>query len=75
VQLRDTKIVSTKCHYNREANEIELHPKDKNGDDGRTVSSYAHLSVTPSESTALHKMVEKLVALSSITTHFFSRHD
>jgi len=42
------------------------------------VSSYAHLSVTPSESTALHKMVEMFVALFIITipeVPFFSRHD
>ena len=39
VQLRDTKILSTKPHYNREATEIKLHPKDTNSDDGRIMCS------------------------------------
>jgi hypothetical protein len=33
VQLQDTKILSTKPHYNREATEVELHPKDMNSDE------------------------------------------
>lgn len=71
VQLWDTEVLSTKSHCNREATEIELHPKDRNSEDGPIVSSYAHLSITPSESTALHKMDEMLVALFSITTPKF----
>lgn len=78
MQLWDTKILSTKPHYNSEATEIELHPKDRNSDDGPIMSSYAHLLMTPSESTILHKMVEMLVALFqyyNIQVPFFSRHD
>jgi hypothetical protein len=71
VQLRDTKILSTKPLSKREATWIELHPNNRNNEGGPIQSSYVHLSIISSESTALHKMVEMLVALFRVTTPMF----
>jgi hypothetical protein len=52
--------------------EIELHPRERKSEGGPIMGTYAHLSNTPSESTALHKMVGMLVAPFSMTTPMFS---